>query len=56
MSMKYETASVVGIIEDFATVLCFLADIFVFHVTFSFWGIIGTIMIVFVCTWISVSK
>jgi drug/metabolite transporter (DMT)-like permease len=56
MAMKYERASINGVIEDVSTVLCFLADIFYFHVSFQFWGIIGTLLIVFACLIISISK
>ena len=56
MAMKFEKASINGVIEDISTVLCFLADIFYFHVSFTFWGIIGTLFIVSACLIISLSK
>lgn len=56
MAMKFEKASINGVIEDFSTVLCFLADIFVFDTRFGFWGLVGTALIVAACLTISISK
>ena len=55
-SMKYESAVVNGMIEDFATVLLFLIDIFVFHMPFSVWSLTGCFLIGYVVVSISLHK
>ena len=56
MAMKYEKAAINGLIEDFSTVLCFLADIIIFGIIFPIQSILGAVCIVIACLVISVSK
>lgn len=56
MAMKYESAFVNGMIEDFATVICFLIDIFFFGVSFTIWSFIGCVLVFFVIITISFGK
>jgi hypothetical protein len=56
MAMKYESAVVIGLIEDFATVICFLIDCFFYAMLISFWNILGCVCVAFVVISISFGK
>ena len=56
MSLKYEKAVINSIIEDFSIVLCFLADILVFGLEFSVWQYLGSVIIVMVSVYVTITK
>ena len=56
MAMKYESAVVNGLIEDFATVVCFAIDCLFFGMTFSIWSLIGCACVAFVVLSINFGK
>jgi uncharacterized membrane protein len=50
--MKYENAVIVGLLEDFSTVLCFLIDILFFGFELTIESVIGCICVAFVVIFI----
>ena len=45
LAMKYENALIVGLLEDFSTVVCFLIDIFVFGLSLTIPSLLGCICV-----------
>ena len=56
MAMKFESAVVNGLIEDFATVVCFVVDCLFFGLVWSVWSVIGCICVAFVVLSITFGK
>ena len=53
MSLEFENAVVNGLIEDFATVVCFFIDYLAFDMQISIWSLIGCFLVAFVILWIN---
>jgi hypothetical protein len=53
MAMEYESAVVNGLIEDFATVVCFFIDCFYFGMEINFWNLLGCCLVGYVVLSIS---
>ena len=56
MAMKFESAVVNGLIEDFATVVCFAIDCLFFGIPYNICSVIGCICVAFVVLSISFGK
>ena len=56
MSLKYEKAFINSIIEDFSMILYFVSDVWVFHVEFNRFQVLGSAIVLGVNFYISFSK
>jgi drug/metabolite transporter (DMT)-like permease len=54
--MSYESPFVIGLIEDFATVVLFLVDSVFFGIPFTVYSLVGCCLVGFVVLSISVEK